>query len=432
MKPVQVSQAEIGSLWAWIRGLWRCRRGWAFGLGLCCVLWFSAPQGVWPQTTALQVTVQGQNYAQMVEASRPQVWQALATGFGSSSNPNQVTVEVMGQQGSLRLPLLLVTMTREQWQTQPSPQQMEQFAQFYTSAIPLLTPPTVRSSGNLSHPPLSSQIPAPDPGSPMSIGELTFIGSQPAQQQVGVAINPQIIFEFDQPLDGDLETLQVSMDPPVELAFDVQGERLLVQPLQLLDYSTIYRVDLLALGDRELGEPLQITFRTEPQYTYERDIQPLLQASCVGCHQFSGRQRRQPLDSYGAVMAYVDPYEASSDLIDPQWTQPHARAQRQPQPQPGEDPPTPTNLETLPGPELQAGGVALPSSPDLTSLQDQPFTILTRPEARSPELGYVRRLGISEDRLGRWTPAEVERVRTWIIQDGAPEQLTSSNSKYEM
>lgn len=394
--------------------IWSYKRIWAFFLGLCWVLWLH-PQGVWSQTASLRVSVQGQDYAQMVEASRPQVWQALGERFAQSSDPvEQVSVEVMGQQGSTQVPLLLVTMTRADWQTGPSPQQMEQYAQFYTSAIQLLTPPS----------------PAPveftPPQTPQSVGDLRLIQSQPSDQAIGVPVTQALTFDFDQALDPDLETLQVSIFPPLEMGFDVQDSQLLIQPLQLLKYSTSYQISLGAVGDQSVGEPIQLTFRTEPQYTYRRDVEPLLRASCVGCHQTLGRQNRQLLDSYEAVMKYVIPQSPDSPLIDPRWTRRHARPQRASQPQPGESP-QPTDLENLPGVELE-NGIGIPASPPLTltQVEDQPFTLPTTRGGRSPELAYVRRQGISEDRLGAWTPAEVDIVKTWIVQDGAPESIADA------
>lgn len=425
MVPLKVALTRAGQVWAGIREVldWRQAWGFALGLGLCSILWLAGPQGVWSQTAHLQVIVQGQDYAQMVEASRPQVWQMLADQFTQPDEPvHQVTVEVMGQQNSLQLPLLLVTMTREQWQTRPSPQQMEQFAQFYTSAISLLSPTGI-----------SAPLPSPSPGSaPRSgSGELTLIGSQPAPQAQQVSVNEEIRLWFDQILDPDLQQLQLSISPQVELGFDVQAEQLLIQPLQLLDYSTDYRISLAALGQQPLSSPIEIEFRTEPQYTYQQDVKPLLQASCVGCHQALGRQRRQRLDTYETVMDYVIPQDPSSPLIDPRWTRRHARPRRLSQIQPGDPIPEFSGIQT-PNPAANPLATSAPeeepaSLSTVGEAQNSLPILDTTGAAGSPELAYVRRLGIPESRLGAWTPEEIEIVRTWIVQDGAPETRVAAS-----
>lgn len=112
------------------------------------------------------------------------------------------------------------------------------------------------------------------------------------------------------------------------MAFDIQGNELIIKPLQLLSYSTDYRVILPATKELDLQSPIELTFRTEPQYTYQRDIKPLLDASCVGCHQRTGRMRRSSLDSYAAVMRYVTPGSESSELLKQRWLARHAVIQR--------------------------------------------------------------------------------------------------------
>lgn len=390
----------------------------ALGLGIGVVIWLSGFQLVWSQTATLQVTVSGQDYAQMVEASRPLVWQALAERFAQSSDPvERVTIEVMGQRDSAQLPLLLVTMTREMWQQQPTPQQMEQFAQFYTSAVALLTPTT----------PTPESATAQIPSRSNTDGAGLLVQSQPSPGEKLVPVTQILSFQFRQPLDPDLEEVEMSISPPTELGFDIQADTLLVQPLQPLAYSTSYQISLRALGDQRFPEPITLDFRTEPQYTYRRDVEPLLRASCVGCHQSAGRQRRQLLDSYQAVMQYVTPKDPGSILVDPRWTHRHARPRRLPQPQPGEEPPEPTDLENLP--ELKSTEVTPESLMEqvtpLDELREQPFSILRNEINASPELAYVRRNGTSEGKLGVWTPEEVAIVTTWIVQDGAPEDLDS-------
>ncbi|MFS8886036.1 Ig-like domain-containing protein [Synechococcus sp. H70.2] len=207
---------------------------------------------------------------------------------------------------------------------------------------------------------------------------LQWVSSQPAPEQQDVFVDGILRLQFNRPLDPNLQRLVVQLEPPAAVVFDVQGNELLLKPREPLRFSTNYTLTLAPQEGLPLEQTIQLRFRTEPQYTYERDIKPLLEASCVGCHQPAGRQRTQLLDSYEAVLAYVKPGDPNSELIAPRWTRRHATI-------------------------LNA------NNPN-------------RPQARggSPEIAYIQARGLPLSRLGFWTPEEVEIVRTWIVQDGAP------------
>ncbi len=221
-------------------------------------------------------------------------------------------------------------------------------------------------------------LPSPLRGWSQGKTPLRWVSSQPAPEQRDVYVDGVIRLQFNQPLDGNLKRLVVQINPPATLIFDVQGNELLIRPRDSLKYSTNYTLTLSPQEGLPLEQPLQLSFRTEPQYTYEKDIRPLLEASCVGCHQPGGRQRTQLLDSYEATLAYVTPGDGKSELLNPRWTSRHATI-------------------------LNA------NNPN-------------RPQARggSPEIAYIQARGLPLSRLGFWTPEEVEIVRTWIVQDGAP------------
>ncbi len=99
-------------------------------------------EGVEAQTARVVIPVQDQTYSQLVEQARPLVWQQLAQQFGSDPDRYVVTVEVFGQRGESKAPILLVTMNRDIWDKQPAPAQLENHAQFFLSAMSLLYPPT--------------------------------------------------------------------------------------------------------------------------------------------------------------------------------------------------------------------------------------------------------------------------------------------------
>lgn len=49
--------------------------------------------------------------------------------------------------------------------------------------------------------------------------------------------------------------------------------------------------------------------------TYDKDIRPVLQSKCTGCHNPNGVKADSPLDSYQAVMKYVNPGQSAGSLL---------------------------------------------------------------------------------------------------------------------
>lgn len=111
-------------------------------VGILSLIGDSSFSTVQAQTARIVIPVQGQTYSQLVEQARPLVWQQLAQQFGSDPDRYVVTIEVFGQQQESKAPILLVTMSRDVWEKQPAPAQLENHAQFFLSAMSLLYPPT--------------------------------------------------------------------------------------------------------------------------------------------------------------------------------------------------------------------------------------------------------------------------------------------------
>ncbi|MGY2975808.1 Ig-like domain-containing protein [Thermostichus sp. MS-CIW-37] len=356
----------------------------------------------WTQTHRISLSVQGQSYSQLVEQSRPLVWRALAQQFQAQPQPEQITLEVLGQAGDRQAPLFTVRMPRSVWQQNPSPAQLEQHTIFYPDALALLQPRA---------PVQQAQV---ESTAPFANG-ITLVSSNPSNGQRGIPIDQNIHLRFDRQLPAGITGLAFGIQPPVEVAFDIQGNELIFQPLQLLSYSTDYRILLPAAKELDLQKPIELTFRTEPQYSYQRDIKPLLEASCVGCHQQAGRMRRSPLDSYAAVMRYVTPGSENSELLKPRWLARHAVIQR------------------AAGIRLNGGGVDALSllSQGREGAEPTPRVPVSDPQGESPgsfigrsgspELAYIRRNGTGMDRLGHLSADEIQILRTWIIQDQAAE-----------
>lgn len=359
----------------------------------------------WTQTHRISLSVQGQSYSQLVEQSRPLVWQALAQQFQAQPQSEQITLEVLGQAGEQQVPLFTVRMPRSVWQQNPSPSQLEQHTTFYPDALALLQPRAPVQQGQV-------EFTAP------SANGTTLVSSNPSNGQRGIPIDQSIHLRFDRQLPAGITGLAFGIQPPVEVAFDIRGNELIFQPLQLLSYSTDYRVLLPAAEELDLQKPIELTFRTEPQYTYQRDIKPLLDASCVGCHQRAGRMRRSPLDSYAAVMRYVTPGSENSELLKPRWLARHAVIQRAAGiPLNGGGSPDVDALSFL----FQGGEGSgpMPRAPVSDPQRESPGSFIGR--SGSPELAYIRRNGTGMDRLGYLSADEIQILRTWIIQDQAAE-----------
>lgn len=265
---------------------------------------------------------------------------------------------------------------------------------------------------------------------------LNFVEATPPDQATNVEREQVFQISFDQPLPdvnalavtGQAEdpsyTIQVGQDnvvqvqsspaPQPQLAFDIRGEQLLLQPTEPLLYSTNYSLSVPAQESLPLAADLQLTFKTVPEYTYEQDVQPLLDAACVGCHRFEGSQRNSPMDTYAGVMAFVQPGQESSPLLDPQWTTRHG-SQFDNSTSSGNQPSQPSQFTTGSGSTFtDAGGGASFRS------------------GRSSALAYIRRppdanKGPSElytpEQLGAWTPEQVQLIATWVIRDDAAESL---------
>ncbi|HIK21963.1 MAG TPA: Ig-like domain-containing protein [Synechococcus sp. M44_DOE_062] len=356
----------------------------------------------WSRTHYLSLSVQGQSYPQLVEQSRPLVWQALAQQFQAQPQPEQITLEVLGQAGDRQAPLFTVRMPRSVWQQNPSPAQFEQHTVFYPDALALLQPrtPVQQSQAEFT--------------TPFANG-ITLVSSNPSNGQRGIPIDQNIHLRFDRQLPTGITGLAFGIQPPVEMAFDIQGNELIFHPLQLLSYSTDYRMLLPAAKELDLQKPIELTFRTEPQYSYQRDIKPLLEASCVGCHQQAGRMRRSPLDSYAAVMRYVTPGSENSELLKPRWLARHAVIQRA------------TGIPSNGGGVdalslLSQGGERAEPTPRVPVSDPQGESLGSFiGRSGSPELAYIRRNGTGIDRLGHLSADEIQILRTWIIQDQAAE-----------
>lgn len=352
----------------------------------------------WSQSNQVTVVLEGVSYTRIVEQSQAEVWQAATQQFSQFPEQTQVVVDVLAKAGGGQVPVMTVTVDRQEWEKGRKSFPWDRFSRVYTQSQPLfqtLTDPTSPPSFTFE-----KQTPSPEPNPVQNTIQNTLrgISTTPKDQAKNVSVKDPIRLQFNQLLPEDLQQLRIAADPELKLVFELDKDTLILQPVEPLRYSTDYTLVVNQVTSDPLQDPIQIRFRTEPQYTYVEHIQPLLEASCVGCHQQNGRMRRSPLEPYTSVMTYVIPGSAESELIDPQWTRRHAQIQR----------------ATV----LARSGLPATPTPSPTFL---PFQKLDRGPG-SPEIAYVLKKGTPVQKLGFWDPSEVEIVRTWIVQDKAPEK----------
>ncbi|MEL7083813.1 MAG: Ig-like domain-containing protein [Cyanobacteria bacterium J06597_1] len=210
---------------------------------------------------------------------------------------------------------------------------------------------------------------------------ISLVGSQPSNDETDVLISSRIELQFSDMLDDSLDALDLTVEPAIPLQFNVAGDRIVLQPSEELGYSTQYTVTIPQQAALPLEEPVQFSFKTEPEFTYNIDVKPLLELSCVGCHGAFGTSRSDAvLDSYSGVLGVVEPGDDSSLLIDSRFTQLHARR--------------------------RAGSQAI-------------------------EQRYMRINGYPMDKLGSWSPEEIDIVTTWVVQDEAIESSAARQARFE-
>ena len=209
---------------------------------------------------------------------------------------------------------------------------------------------------------------------------ISLVGSLPQKDATDVSVDSRIELQFSDRLDDALEELELRVEPEIGLQFNVSGDRLLLEPSEALEFSTDYELTLASQAAIPLAEDVVLAFRTEPEYTYDIDIEPLLHMSCVGCHGATGRlqESNSLMDTYAGVLRYVEPGNGNSPLIDPKYTRPHARR--------------------------------FPAS---TSLAQR----------------FMRLNAYPLEKLGSWTPEEIEIVTTWVVQDEAIETSASRQAR---
>ena len=234
-----------------------------------------------------------------------------------------------------------------------------------------------------NRPPVTNPDPS-EPSSPpdtTSPGEpISLVASFPQNDATDVSIDSQIELQFSDRLDDALEDLELTVEPEIGLKFNVSGDRLMLEPAEALDFSTEYQLSLASQDGIPLAEDVVLAFKTEPEFTYDIDVEPLLHMSCVGCHGPMGRLRETDslLDTYSGVMQYVEPGDETSLLLNPRYAQPHARR--------------------------------FPAS---TSLAQRFMRINAYPMYK----------------LGSWTPEEINIVVTWVVQDDAVETSVARQAR---
>lgn len=97
---------------------------------------------------------------------------------------------------------------------------------------------------------------------------VTVTGSFPQNKASNVAPDASLQVKFSKPLDGDAVSRAVKIEPSVQAAVKVDGENLIIEPVEPLQSGTSYTLTLdTTVKDAQgssLTEPVVLTFSTEP------------------------------------------------------------------------------------------------------------------------------------------------------------------------
>lgn len=157
------------------------------------------PQPLSASMAGLELSVQAQNgetYEALVERALQVAKTAVEKAFAADRQQDTVSISVSGQNQGAIAPILRLTVTRTQWQTQPEAQR---WASFYPSSKLLLgfgspvvpTPAPVSVPVSPQQPPVSGPVPVPPKQPPVS-GPVP-VQPVPVDLLPGRPVTPQVI-----------------------------------------------------------------------------------------------------------------------------------------------------------------------------------------------------------------------------------------------
>ncbi len=154
--------------------------------------------------------------------------------------------------------------------------------------------------------------PLPVKGHPTVISSLQKGG-------VNFPVKP-ITFTFSEPMDRVSVEEAFATNPVIKGEMDWHENTLYYTPTEIkghTSYQITIKKDAKSLKGKTLFKDYQFSFTTGNQYTYQRDIVPIINRFCVQCHNINeaGPASAVKLFPYAEIMKYVTPGNGQSKLV---------------------------------------------------------------------------------------------------------------------
>lgn len=378
----------------------------------------------------LSVTVasSGGSYNDLVRKAEAVARQKISDVF-KSSQVQTARISINGKNRSLVAPVLDVQISRAAWNKKPASLRM--WSTYYDAASLLSFSPAAQIAStparNPTDKPPAKDSTGTDPKTdtaPKSSGVLKLLKSNPVEgeERARIKLPIELSFAAELPVKKG-EDLGLKLEPALGGQVTIDKTSATFVPERPLAYSQKYTLTIEGSKQLKLPAPISVSFKTEPQYTYQRDVRPMLAGTCTSCHSLRGTQRAAQLDSYEAVMQYVLPGQGGQILS---YTGFHGQAGRvsgATQVGIGIEPTAPTNLpgyNNVPAPPNQ-----IPAGSTSIIPRRRAPLVATEPSPNLNEDGSVDETTASTPaytRGGALTQSQAETLRTWIIQDKAVEK----------
>ncbi|MBC8120285.1 MAG: hypothetical protein H7Y22_00440 [Gemmatimonadaceae bacterium] len=370
------------------------------------------------------VTSSGGSYGDLVRKAEALARQKISNVF-KSSQAQIARISINGKNRSLVAPLLDVQISRAEWNKKPASLRM--WSTYYDAASLLSFSPTTQiASAPAPDNPTGKADPSkdsPDKPVPKSSGALKLLKSNPAEgeERARIKLPIELSFAAELPIKKG-EDLGLKLEPDLGGQVTINKTSATFVPERPLAYSQKYTLTIEGSKQLKLPAPISVSFKTEPQYTYQRDVRPMLAGTCTSCHSLRGTQRAAQLDSYEALMQYVVPGQGGQVLSYTGFHGQVGRTSGATQIGIGIEQPAPT---TLPGYNVPAPPNQIPSGSTSIIPRRRAPLVATEPAPDASEDGSTNETTASAPaytRGGALTQSQAEVLRTWIIQDQAIEK----------
>jgi hypothetical protein len=268
-----------------------------------------------------EVTVSAPSYPDLVRRAEQVARQKIAELF-RLPGIESVQLTVNGKNAGAITPVLDVQISRSDWKRKPA--SLRPYSNYYDAAglLGYTAAPVVASasSGASDGEAKGKEADAKEgekgkDGEPKVSGPLKLEKSNPTDGEERFAIRKAIELTFakDLPLKKG-EDLGIKLEPGAEGAVTIEKNVVTFTPAQPLAYSRKYTLTVAGSKQFKIPGPITVAFKTEPEFTYQKHIRPMLAGTCTSCHSLRGTARTAPLDSYEGVLAYVSPGQGGQIL----------------------------------------------------------------------------------------------------------------------